>query len=262
MNPKISIITISYNSADCIEETIRSVIYQDYAEKEYLIIDGASTDGTLDIVNKYRDKIDTIVSEKDKGISDAFNKGIKAATGDLIVLINSGDMLAPDGLQKVVDHYKPGYDLYCGNVILWNPDTDYKAEGEALIKYARIPFHYRPWHQGCFITKQAYEKYGLYSTEYKQLMDLELMLRYTRLGAKFCHIEERVAIFRLGGVSQSGNSKRRWEERRRVLIENGRTKIESFIWLSYLHVRECIKSFVILFGEDARLLFVNKKIEK
>ena len=88
-NPKISIVTITYNSEKTLEETIQSVVSQEYNNFEYLIIDGGSTDHTLDIVNKYRDKIAVVVSETDKGISDAFNKGIRLATGEIIGIINS-----------------------------------------------------------------------------------------------------------------------------------------------------------------------------
>ncbi len=99
-NPKISIVTISYNSGAEIEDTIKSVIDQTYSNKEYLIIDGGSKDNTMGIVNRYRDKIDYIVSEPDKGRSDAFNKGIKAATGNYIVMMNAGDMLTPNTLKS------------------------------------------------------------------------------------------------------------------------------------------------------------------
>ena len=99
--PKISIITICYNSAQTIEKTIQSIVEQDYTNREYIIVDGLSTDNTLSIVNKYSKQIDVIISEKDKGISDAFNKGITRASGDIIVLINSDDILLPDALSKV-----------------------------------------------------------------------------------------------------------------------------------------------------------------
>ena len=95
LNPKISLITISYNSKKHIEDTILSVTTQNYDNYEYIIIDGASTDGTLDIINKYQDKITTIITEPDKGISDAFNKGIRLCTGDIIGIINSDDILLP-----------------------------------------------------------------------------------------------------------------------------------------------------------------------
>ena len=93
--PKISIITVCYNSEAHIEEAILSVINQSYDNKEYLVIDGGSKDGTLNIIEKYKDRIDYFVSEPDKGISDAFNKGIKAASGDIIGILNSDDFSIP-----------------------------------------------------------------------------------------------------------------------------------------------------------------------
>lgn len=99
-SPKISIVTISYNSEKTIEDTILSVISQDYPNKEYIIIDGASTDNTLNIIAKYKANISKVISEKDDGISDAFNKGISNSTGDIICLINSDDRLLPAHYQK------------------------------------------------------------------------------------------------------------------------------------------------------------------
>ena len=95
MKPKISVITITFNSAATLEETILSVTSQDYPDLEYVIIDGGSTDGTLDIIRKYQDKIQIVVSEPDRGISDAFNKGIARATGEIVGIINSDDILLP-----------------------------------------------------------------------------------------------------------------------------------------------------------------------
>ena len=96
MLPKISIVTITFNSEHTVEETIKSVISQDYPNLEYIIIDGASKDGTLAVVDKYRGKIAKVISEPDNGISDAFNKGIRHSTGDIIGIINSDDVLLPE----------------------------------------------------------------------------------------------------------------------------------------------------------------------
>ena len=102
--PKISIITITFNSEKTLEETIESVLSQNYPNLEYLIIDGGSSDGTLEIVKRYKDKIDFVISEPDRGISDAFNKGIRYATGEIVGIINSDDLLLPDALHKVAEN--------------------------------------------------------------------------------------------------------------------------------------------------------------
>lgn len=123
-SPKISIVTISYNSEKTIEDTILSVISQDYPNKEYIIIDGASTDNTLNIIAKYKANISKVISEKDDGISDAFNKGISNSTGDIICLINSDDRLLPGALSKVAQEFDGKADIYCGNVLLWNTEDN------------------------------------------------------------------------------------------------------------------------------------------
>jgi glycosyltransferase involved in cell wall biosynthesis len=259
MNPKISIITISYNSAASIEETIKSIINQNYENKEYIIIDGGSTDNTLCIVNRYKDHIDYFISEPDKGISDAFNKGIKASTGDVIVFINSDDQLYTNALDVFAKHYNPSIEVYCGNVILWNSITNYKALGKAVMKLPHIPLNYRVWHQAVYITKAAYKKYGFYNINFRYLMDLDLVMRMYQNGAEFKEIPEILAVFQLGGVSQN-STPRLWEERRHVILNNGGSKLDVLVWLLYMRLRIFVKSMISLFGEDARLLFVNKKI--
>ena len=104
---KVSIITVVYNRADVIRDTIESVLSQTYKNIEYIIIDGASTDGTMDVVNEYKDKISKIISESDKGLYDAINKGIKEATGDVIGLIHSDDFYLDNlVVQRIVDTFK------------------------------------------------------------------------------------------------------------------------------------------------------------
>ena len=104
---KISIITITYNSEKTIEETVKSVIDQDYPDVEYIIVDGQSKDCTLQIIEKYSSHISTLISEPDRGICDAFNKGIANATGEIIGIINSDDMLLPGAISHLVSVIKP-----------------------------------------------------------------------------------------------------------------------------------------------------------
>ena len=113
MKPRITIITVCYNSEKYIEQAILSVINQTYDNLEYIIVDGGSQDSTMSIVNRYRDKISVIISEKDNGISDAFNKGIRRATGDIIGIVNSDDMLYNNNvIEKLAEYYEDDIDVY------------------------------------------------------------------------------------------------------------------------------------------------------
>lgn len=128
MGPKISIVTICYNSQDYIEDAINSIISQDYNNKEFVIVDGCSTDNTLQIIEKYKNQIDIVISEPDKGISDAFNKGINVSTGDIIGLINSDDLLCEGALKKLAQHYRPGVDVFRGNSIFGMIKVGFREE--------------------------------------------------------------------------------------------------------------------------------------
>lgn len=258
--PKISIVTIAYNCEKEIEETILSVINQKYGNKEFLVIDGKSKDGTMGVVNKYRDKIDVVISEPDKGRSDAFNKGISYATGDYIVMINAGDLLADDALNKFAQNYVPGYDVIKGNTIRWNENTGFKSKEYPVINYPAIPFNFLICHQSTYISKGAYERYGGYGIDYRVVMDFDLMLRFSRKGAKFRSIDEDLAIFRMGGISQT-SGKRRFEEMKRAMLENGHSKLDTTIFMTYLHVRTFIRNVLNKISPDLRNVFITKKID-
>lgn len=256
-NPKISIITISYNCEAEIEETILSVINQSYKNKEFIIIDGASKDTTMQIVDKYRDSIDVVVSEPDKGRSDAFNKGIAKATGDYIVMINAGDMLADDALCKFAKAYKPGCDVIKGNTIRWNPQTNYKSIEKPVIHYPNIPFNFLVCHQSSYISRDAYNRYGGYEVNLHIAMDFELMLRFTRLGATFFAINEDLAVFRMGGISQTSN-KRRLDEMEYAMKMNGRNNFVSAFFMGYVRCRTMIRNALNIINPDLK----NRIIEK
>ena len=195
----ITIVTIVYNGVHEIEKTIKSVLAQKNSNVEYVIIDGNSNDGTLDVINKYKDKIDVIISEKDNGIADAFNKGIQHASGDYIALINCGDTLEPNVLEGIrsVKEYS---DVIYGDCIVHDVRNDrfYKKKAMDIDKMQYfLPFS----HQACFVSKKAYEKYGLYESEYKICMDYALIRKMYAQEAKFTYIEIPMACFSTEGIS-------------------------------------------------------------
>lgn len=254
---KISIITISYNSAQHIEETIQSVVNQLYANKEYIVIDGGSTDGTIEIINKYKDKISYFVSEPDKGISDAFNKGIAVATGDIIGIINSDDKLVDNALQILANNYDSTIDVYRGICNIWNDKTGLSFQEIPTLRWPAIPIKMRVAHPSTFVNKEAYKKWGTFDIDLKYAMDADLLRRWTVKNAKIKYINAPLAFFRLGGVSQSSESKR-LKELKYILRKNGSNKFQVFCFALYYRFRLFVKHVIMLFGEDYRFKFVKK----
>ena len=197
---KVSMITICYNAEKTIAKTIESVLSQDYENLEYIIVDGGSKDHTIDIIKSYENEKIRWISEKDNGISDAFNKGIKMATGDLIGLINADDYLLPHALANLALACHDCTDVLYGNTIV----NDEK-NGLRLIKRAgsvenleySLPFI----HQSSLVRKTAYEQYGTYSEKYKICMDYDLFAKFYRGGAKFQFVNTVVSCFSYGGTS-------------------------------------------------------------
>lgn len=244
---KISIITITYNSVNTLEDTIKSIINQN-AEKielEYIVIDGKSTDGTLSIIEKYRTYISKFVSEKDEGISDAFNKGIKMASGDIIGIINSDDMLLPGALQRLCNNYEPQIDVYFGNGKRLQQDgsmKDYTANPNLeLLKKAM-------WlvHPAVFVKREAYEKYGLFGVDLKCIMDRDILLRMYLQGARFKYLNVMMIIYRDGGISNKQYFSRVLPEEEKISIKYGMPPIKAKLiryknWV-YMHIVFCVKS--------------------
>ena len=200
---KITIVTITYNSEKTIERTIQSIISQNYNNMEYWIIDGVSKDHTMELVKKYAQKYSFIKysSEPDRGISDAFNKGIGKATGELIGLINSDDQLAEGALVAVDKTFAmTGADVIYGDTIV----NDI-ANGLCLLKQAGNPKQLKydmPFiHQSCFIRKLVYDQVGGYSENYKICMDYDMLARIFNRGYKFANANKILSIFQYGGTS-------------------------------------------------------------
>lgn len=208
---KISIITVSYNSAATIRDTIESVLSQSYNDIEYIVVDGASKDSTLAIVNDYSDKIAKIVSEPDKGIYDAMNKGIALATGDVIGILNSDDFFeTSDVIDSVVKAFasSPESQLVFGDIVFVNADdlntvTRFYSAGH--FRPWKLRFGWMPPHPATFVRAEAYKIIGPYSVEYKISADYEMFVRLLLVHAfKFSRLEKVLVRMRAGGVSTSG----------------------------------------------------------
>lgn len=196
----VSIITVCLNSEHTIEQTIRSVIDQKNINIEYIIIDGGSKDQTLDIIEKYEDKIDIVVSEADNGIYDAMNKGISLSSGDVIGIINSDDWYEPGVFKKIeLCFLKSEADIVYGrlNLISETGESSILIPGEIeKMRYEMVTPH-----PTVFIKKAIYNKYGMFLLKYKIAADYELMLRMFTAGVKFCYCDDVLANFRIGGIS-------------------------------------------------------------
>jgi glycosyltransferase involved in cell wall biosynthesis len=239
----ITIVTVVFNSEQFLEETIQSVINQTYDNVEYIIIDGGSTDGTLEIIRKYENAIDYWVSEKDKGISDAFNKGIGLSQGDMIGIINADDWYESNTIQKnaiAFNEFKP--DVICGKLQCWkDSEKGYIFSSNPSLLYKEMTIN----HPTVFVKKMIYKRFGLFKVNYKYAMDYELMLRFKMNGAKFLYLEHVLANMRLEGVSDKNWGK--------ALAECKDTKLEYFSFLSvngYYY-------FQILRGSVSRVLSIS-----
>lgn len=207
-NMKISIITVAYNSGKTIEDTLKSVVNQDYKSVEYIIIDGGSNDDTLQIVEKYRSQIAIILSEKDKGIYDAMNKGIALATGDIIGILNSDDFY-PDShvLSKIVSEFKSGIDGVYADLVYVDPlNTAKIARTWKSGDYKQGAFlkGWMPPHPTFFVRKEIYDKYGTYALHLRYAADYEFMLRVIhKHGIKLAYLPEMIVRMRVGGASNA-----------------------------------------------------------
>ena len=183
LNPiKVSIITPSFNQGQFIEQTIQSVLNQSYDNIEYIIIDGGSTDNTLDILNKYKDKIDVVISEKDKGQSDAINKGFKISSGTLVGWLNSDDILHPDCVRKIVELYseKPdGVIYYSSNFNVIDAEGNFikKATVKIPDRNYLLNIRYDVVQPGSFYLLEQVKKNGYLDETIFYCMDLDLWLK-------------------------------------------------------------------------------------
>lgn len=225
---KISIITISWNSEATIEDTIRSVITQTHPDVEYIVIDGASQDGTMDIVNRFRDGIALVVSEPDAGIYDAMNKGVVAATGEVVGILNSDDFYADERvLADVAAAFDDHVDGVYANLVYVDRDNPDKVTRTWKSKPYQPGLFRKGWmpaHPTFFVRKSCYDAHGLYNTELRSAADYELMLRFIeKEGIRVKFLDRLITKMRVGGESNVSlkNRIRANKEDRRAWRMNG-----------------------------------------
>lgn len=205
ISPLISVVTIVYNGKQEIERTINSVLNQRYNNIEYIIIDGGSNDGTIEIINKYKEKISLFISEPDFGIYDAMNKGIRNAKGEFIGIINCGDWYEFDAIKNIVDYYTLNNNASIIHGVVRNLSVEGKLK--SILGYSSsVLSQHMIQHPTCFIKKSIYDKYGLYDLKYKSASDYELMLRLQNYGVNFYFLDKILANFTEGGMSSNLNS--------------------------------------------------------
>lgn len=202
---KISIITICFNNEEVIRKTIESVVNQDYQNIEYIIVDGKSKDGSLDIIREYEGRIAKFISEPDKNLYDAINKGISLATGDVVGLIHAGDRLFNGSvIGKVADHFMQNdIDLMYGHSVLVNEqDLPVRVNKSPAYRRSLVKRGWMPSHQSIYIRRNIIEQIGLYKLELHPSSDYEFFLRYFYFNKlRIKRLDQFILRFSMGGIS-------------------------------------------------------------
>lgn len=218
---KVSIITICFNAVEHIDETIRSVVIQEHKNIELIVVDGGSSDGTREKIDRYRELITHYISEPDKGIYDAMNKGLALATGDIVGFVNAGDMIARyDVVSRVVKEFETkGVDAVYGDAIMVDPEdiTIVKRFWKGgKFKKEKFKKGWMPPHLGTYIKRSVYEQHGYFNTDLKVAADYELLLRFFyRKEVSIVYMNRVLVRFRLGGASNA-SLKHIWKANREV----------------------------------------------
>ena len=205
--PLLSIITICYNIKDEIEKTCQSIVNQTWQDFEWIVVDGGSNDGTVDVLNKYRSRMNVFISERDKGVYNAMNKGIKLASGEWLSFMNGGDAYAAnDVLEKVFKNKEYDADVLYGNINEIYPDgrteqSNYKTKID-LSFFTNHNIN----HQSSFIRRKLFDKYGIYDEEYKIASDWEKWIVFAENGCNFKYVDVIIADFMCNGISSKQSS--------------------------------------------------------
>lgn len=236
MMAKISIITVTFNCQGSIESTINSILMQDFSNFELIIIDGASTDGTLNVINKYKSRIKCIVSEPDNGIFDAMNKGIERATGDFVLFMNSGDTFVNNHVLSLINFDKE-YGVIYGNMVINFRNKKLECKPEPFFKSKDYIKTMGICHQ-CIFVRTDLAKYYKFSQEFKIAADFNMIFQIWKKGYKFRYVDVPIANYDTTGFSAQNYPKQLKEICRIWGIEN---KFATKFVLLYLTSKATLK---------------------
>lgn len=204
--PKVSIITVVFNAGKKLARTIESVLSQDYKNIEYIIVDGGSTDGSLEVIRKYRSRLSSWLSEPDEGIYDAMNKGLKMATGDLVGFLNSGDSFRNSAVKSAVSLAAPDFrnSIVCGAVRRFDLESDLefvntRSSDDLSRRLRRMPIN----HPATFVGMDVFRAIGPFDVEFQLSADYEFVMRAIAMGVGITYTEQVLTDMELGGISET-----------------------------------------------------------
>jgi len=235
---KISIVTAAFNCASVVADCLASVAGQSHADLQHVVIDGASTDGTLDVLQAHRDAIAVLVSEPDGGIYDALNKGIARTSGEVVGLLHADDIYADNEvLARVAEAFaNPEVDAVYGDLVYVSksdPNRVIRVWRAGAFSPMRLRWGWMPPHPTLFLRRSLYERFGVFNTRYRIAADYDLMLRMlSQLSGKVVYLPEVLVRMRMGGVSNRSLSnivRKSWEDYQ-ALRANQIGGLEALAW--------------------------------
>jgi glycosyltransferase involved in cell wall biosynthesis len=228
--PLVSIITVVFNNSDYIRDAIESVVSQSYPLIEYIVIDGGSTDGTIEVIKEYQDKISVFISEIDNGIYDALNKGITHASGDVVAILHSDDQFCDANVvSNMVLHMSQTDSEFCFSDLVHVDSLSGKVSRYYMANFFKqwmFRIGWMPPHPTCFIKRSLFDEFGMYSTDYKIAGDFDLLVRFF-YGRKirWSYLDQITVKMSPGGTSNSG-----WQSNRIIFNEISRSLKSNGIW--------------------------------